>query len=130
MMFDSDVLIWFLRGDVGAAKLIEAERTRVASIISMMELIQGSRSRTELAVIRRFFKEQQFDVLPIDEPASYLAASLIESHAQSHGLQIADALIAATALDHGEVLATANVRHFRVIEGLQVKEFRPQRPVG
>jgi predicted nucleic acid-binding protein len=38
---------------------------------------------------------------------------------------VADVLIAATALDCGEVVATANVKHFDFIPGLVVKPFRP-----
>ncbi len=37
---------------------------------------------------------------------SHLTASLMEAHALRSGLQIADALIAATARESGETLAT------------------------
>jgi predicted nucleic acid-binding protein len=56
---------------------------------------------------------------------SHLAASLMEAHALRSGLQVADALIAATARETGETLATGNVRHFRPIAGLRLKTFRP-----
>lgn len=56
---------------------------------------------------------------------SHLAASLMEAHAVRSGLQLADALIAATARETGETLATGNVRHFRPIPGLLLKAFRP-----
>jgi predicted nucleic acid-binding protein len=41
------------------------------------------------------------------------------------GLQIPDALIAATALERGEALATANARYFRAVAKLQLKVLRP-----
>ena len=44
----------------------------------------------------------------------------VESFYLSHGLLIPDAVIAATALEHGGTLYTKNVRHFRMIEGLNV----------
>jgi predicted nucleic acid-binding protein len=56
---------------------------------------------------------------------SHLAATLMEEHALPHGLQVADALIAATARETMSVLATGNVRHFRVIPRLELKAFRP-----
>ena len=45
-------------------------------------------------------------------------------HAPGDGLHAADALIAATALEHHEMLFTDNVRHFRAIRGLKIKPFR------
>ena len=43
----------------------------------------------------------------------------------SHGLQLGDALIAATALDHGLPVLTANVRHSGAVQGLKVDAFNP-----
>jgi len=125
VIFDTDVLIWFFRGDRRAAELIESVPEREASIISLMELIQGARSRTEIRVIRHFFREHGVRLLPVNESVSHSAASLMEEHAMSSGLQIADALIAATAREAGSALITGNVRHFRVIPGLELKAFRP-----
>jgi predicted nucleic acid-binding protein len=42
----------------------------------------------------------------------------MEAFSLSHGLQIPDALIAATALEHGLPLNTKNVRHFQMTPGL------------
>ena len=125
MIFDSDVLIWFLRGDAAASRLIESEPSPSISIVSVMEVMQGARTKTELTVIQRFLREQDFHVLPINEAISYRAAALIESHAHASGLQIADSLIAATALEWGQVLVTANIRHFTRLPGLLLRTFRP-----
>ena len=95
------------------------------SIVSLMELFHGARSRIELKVIRRFVQENGFRVIPLTEPISHLAATLMEEHALSGGLQVADALIAATARQTGSVLMTANMRHFRAIPGLELKSFKP-----
>jgi len=125
MIFDTDVLIWFFRGDNSAARLIDSEASRAISIVSLMELIQGARSKLEITGIRRFLREQEFRVIPINESISYAAAALIEEHARKEGLQIAQALIAATVLECGEALATANLRHFRALRGLTLRGFRP-----
>lgn len=90
-----------------------------------MELFQGARSLSEVAIIRRFFPSNDFRIIPISETASHLAATLIEEFALRAGLQVADALIAATAREHSQVLVTGNVRHFRVIPQLELKAFRP-----
>jgi hypothetical protein len=127
MIFDTDVLIWFLRGNRQAAELIEQQAERCVSIVSVMELYQGARSQEEVRVIRRFLHENSFRVLPLNEAASHLALTLVEEHARKDGLQVADALIAATARQTATVLATGNIRHFRSIPSLQLKSFRPGR---
>lgn len=126
MIFDTDVLIWFFRGNRPAAELLESQTELAVSIVSIMELYQGARSRDETRVIRRFFPENAFRVIPINESISHLAATLVEEHALRDGLQVADALIAATARESGLILATGNIRHFRRIPALELKAFRPR----
>lgn len=51
--------------------------------------------------------------------------ALIDSHALTHGLQLADALITATALEHGLVLLSGNKKHFAKLPGLDLEVFKP-----
>ena len=126
MIFDTDVLIWFFRGNTTAAEFLERQTDRQVSIVSIMELYQGSRNRDESRVIRRFFQENAFRIIPINEAISHMAVTLIEDHAQNNGLQVADALIAATARETASILATGNTKHFRSIPGLELKAFQPR----
>jgi predicted nucleic acid-binding protein len=50
---------------------------------------------------------------------------LMETLTLSHGLQLADALNAATALEHQLALLTANTKHYLAISGLQLERFEP-----
>lgn len=125
MMFDTDVLIWVLRGNQAAADLLDGQAERTVSIVSVMELQQGARSRQESRSIRRFLQNNDFRVIAINEWISHLAATLVEDHALTTGLGLADALIAATARENGIILATGNVRPMRSIAGLELKAFRP-----
>jgi predicted nucleic acid-binding protein len=50
---------------------------------------------------------------------------LIDTYALPHGLQLGDALIAATAFEHGLTILTANTKHFSPINGLRVEAFMP-----
>ena len=126
MIFDSDVVIWASRGDSEAASWINAARDPAMSVVTLVEVLQGARSTVEMRQMRQMVRALQFRVLPLSESIGNAAAALIEEHALSGGLQLADALIAATAIDAGEVLATANTRHFRAIRKLEIKAFRPR----
>lgn len=50
---------------------------------------------------------------------------LIDAYALSRGAQLGDELIAATALEHGLPVLTANTKHFGAVAGLQVEAFVP-----
>ncbi len=50
--------------------------------------------------------------------------ALIDQLAQSCGLRLPDALIAATAIEHHLPLLTGNAKHFEPIEGLTIEAFR------
>jgi predicted nucleic acid-binding protein len=127
MTFDSDVLIWFTRGEPEAIALINSTLDRSMSIVALIEVLQGARSRQDMRIIKESLAELRFRMIPLSESIGHNAASLIEEYAHSSGLRIEDALIAATAIEAGEVLATANSRHFAPIRGLAVKAFRPRR---
>ena len=99
----------FLRGRVAANDLR-------MSVITAMELVQGCRDAPALAQVRRLLR--QATVVPIDDATSARALGLMDSYFLSHGLVIPDALIAATALEHGLTLYTRNVRDFQMIPSL------------
>jgi predicted nucleic acid-binding protein len=125
MLFDTDVVIWALRGKESAAAKIDAETQRQLSVVSYMELLKGARNKSEQQLVKRFVHDLGFDLLPIDDDTSNRAVIYMEDFVLSSGLDIADALIAATAAEHNCRLCTANDRHYRVIPGLAMDVFRP-----
>lgn len=125
MIFDTDILIWVFRGNPKAARELERAKERMTSVVTVMELYQGARSRGEIRTISQFFQRQGITVLPLSEPIGDTAVALIEEYASSAGLQLADALIAATARQFGLPLVTGNARHFRRIPRLELRPFRP-----
>jgi predicted nucleic acid-binding protein len=125
MIFDTDVLIWASRGNQRAATAIDSCTDRALAIVSLMELLQGVRSKQESREIRQSLRQLQFRILPLSESIGSAAAALIELHALSAGLQVADALIAATAIESGHPLCTGNAKHFRAIRSLSCVAFRP-----
>jgi predicted nucleic acid-binding protein len=125
MIFDTDVLIWTSRANLKAARTIDAAADRALSIVSFMELLQAARSKQEARQIKQSLRQLEFRILNLSEAIGATAAALIEQHALAHGIQLADALIAATAIETGQPLCTANVKHFRPIPGLSRVAFRP-----
>ena len=124
MLFDTDVLIWALRGHEGAASLLEKTEERWISAITYMELIRGARDRQQAHEVRAFVEDLAFLVLPLTERTTHRAVIYIEEHGLRSGLDVADALIAAGAVEGGMALCTANAKHFRPISDLEVRTFR------
>lgn len=83
-----------------------------------MELIVGCRNKTELRTLERFLS--RFRVMGLNERISDTAIELLRRYRLSHGLLIADALIAATALSAEESFVTKNQRDYRFIEGFDL----------
>lgn len=127
MLIDTDVLIWMTRGHAGAAARLQALKPWRISAVTYIELAQGCRSKQELAQIKRGFAVASAQILPISAAISDRAMQLIDTYALSRGLQLGDALIAATALEHNLTVLTANGKHFTPVDGLQVEVFAPQR---
>ena len=125
MLIDTDVLIWMTRGHEGAAAVLQTITPWKISAVTYMELVQGCRGKQELARIKQGLAFSQTVVLPLSESISARAMQLIEHYALSHGIQLGDALIAATAIEHGLAVLTANGKHFTAIEGLAVEVFVP-----
>ena len=60
MIFDTDVLVWASRGNLRAARTIDAATDRALSIVSFMELLQGARSKLEARQIRQSLRHSGF----------------------------------------------------------------------
>jgi predicted nucleic acid-binding protein len=126
MLIDTDVLIWYMRGNVRAAKVLDPLPDPALSVVTYLELIQGMRDKRELKALQDTIRLWGAVILPISENISHKAMFLVEQYFHSHSLRLADALIGATAIEHGQSLLTANVRHYRVIKELRLQAFRPE----
>ncbi len=125
MLIDSDVLVWLTRGHVGAARrLQEIEAWRI-SVVTYIELAQGCRDKSELLRLKKGLAERQTEVFQVTPAISQRAAELVDTLALSHGMRLADALIGATAIEHGLTLITANVKHFGAVKDLNIEAFSP-----
>ena len=125
MIIDTDVLIWYLRGNEKAVNAIIESLPFSISIVTYMELLRGTKDKQEMRKMIKAFDAIGVNIIPIDEATSRLAAKYVEEHALSNAIGLADALIAATAMTRGLPVFTANDKHYRVIDCLQMKIFRP-----
>ena len=85
-----------------------------------MELIVGARDRRDQKIIEDFIA--LFDIKELSEQMGHEAFKELKQYGKSHGLRIADALIAATAKDEDLDLSSKNAKHFRPIKGLKFLE--------
>lgn len=120
VLIDTDVLVDCLRGVPAARRWLEshsAERFLIPGMVAM-ELLAGCRDRGELRRTMEFV--DGVDVV-WPEPSEFaMAYDLLSRHWLASSLAIPDCLIAATALSRSWRLYTFNLKHFRVVDGLDV----------
>lgn len=124
-LVDTDILIDVGRAVSKAIDCVEGIEQRSAlaiSAVTQMELIIGCRNKVELDSHRLFLRRFQIQKLTV--AVSDNAVGLLEQYRLSHGLLIADALIAATALEHGAPFIKRNQRDFRFITGLNLLAYQ------
>lgn len=125
MIFDSDVLIWVQRGNPKAANVINEADDRHVSVLTYMELLQAAQNRKQHEYVTSFLHDLGFQTLPLTERIGHRAAVYVAEYALSHGIRAADAIIAATATENNLPLCSGNAKHYRAIQELKLKVFRP-----
>jgi predicted nucleic acid-binding protein len=121
ILVDSDVLIANLRG-VEAARdwLLDARRDvgpLAVSVVTVAEVAGGMRS-PERQQVRRLLSSMR--TFPVTDRIAWRAAEFMRTYRRSHqAVGLGDYFIAATADVEGLDLATLNVRHFPMIDGLE-----------
>ncbi|MDM8560834.1 type II toxin-antitoxin system VapC family toxin [Candidatus Parabeggiatoa sp. HSG14] len=121
IVVDTDILIDAGRGIEQALvyiKKYENQALLTVSIITKMELVVGCRDKNELRNTEKFL--HRFGLLNLNENISKKADKLLLKYRLSHGLLIADALIAATAITWNYPLASKNQRDYRFIPELNL----------
>jgi predicted nucleic acid-binding protein len=118
-LLDTSVAIDFLRNSPAAVSVVDAALAAGigASEITRFEVLSGMLPQ-EQNETEEFF--DLLDVFPVVESVSRRGAELAQRYRASHeGIEDADYLIAATALELGAALLTTNVRHFPMFSGLE-----------
>ena len=118
VLLDSDVLVDYLRGLPAAGGYVDGLAvTPTCSEVTRVEVLRGMRSH-ERRVTERFLATIRW--VGVDQEISTRAGDLGRRFGRSHGtLGVADLVIAAMSEQLGFPLATLNVRHFPMFQGLE-----------
>ena len=125
MIIDTDVLIWYLSGDENAKEAVEGNIPFSISVITYMELLQGMKDKEETRLFQKQIQNWNTDIIQISKEVSSRAMFFVQEYALSHSMMLADALIAATVVQNGEILLTANDKHYRYIPTMECTKFLP-----
>jgi predicted nucleic acid-binding protein len=115
-LVDTNVFSKIFKNEIRLKQFVESQPTVICATV-YIENLQGSKSNQEKQVIKKYL--DNFPRILINEVISSLAIELIETYSNSHGLLLADALIAATALENDLTVITYNVSDFQFIKDLK-----------
>lgn len=119
-IFDTSVLIEYLRGNEAARSVLDPQADAgeaCASVLSRVEIEGGMRTHERGDVARMF---AGVVLQPVTDSIAIHAGELLRNYRRSHpGIGTVDIVIAATAVRLGAELLTLNVRHFPMFEGLE-----------
>ena len=125
MIIDTDVIIWYLRGDENAKKVIESNLPFSISVITYMELLQGMKDKEETRLFQKQIQNWNIDIIQVNKEISSRAMFYVQEYTLSHSMMLADALIAATVVQNGEILLTAKDKHYKYIPTIECNKFIP-----
>jgi predicted nucleic acid-binding protein len=114
ILFDTDVLIEYLRGSIKAKAYVDAiQNSLYISSITMAELYAGVREGEEYQKLEIFI--ETFEVVNLNKNIAKIGGLFRNQYKPSHGTGLADALIAATAKEIGAQIVTFNIKHFPML---------------
>lgn len=120
-LVDTDVLIDYLRGISQALKYLEGvmnSSTCYISTITISELYAGVRDGRERQVLDQFI--QEFYIAILSDTIAKKAGLIRRDYGKTHGVGLADAIIAATAEDMNAQLITLNKKHYPMLTKVHV----------
>ncbi len=127
---DTNIISYLLRGDNDVMLRWRQERTRgntsIIPIIAYYEAKRGlvaANATTKLEAFEKLCTVLSVDALTLEDmnTASYMYA---ECKKQGKPIEDADLLIAAQAVTRGYTLVTNNIKHFEMITGLKVENWK------
>lgn len=117
-LVDTDVIIDFFRGYRKAEVFVCRHSPQIVlSSIVVAELYAGVKADSELDVLANFVS--LFQVIPVTPEIARTGGLYKRAYGQSHGVGLADAIIAATCEVEKVELKTLNTKHYPMVKGLK-----------
>ena len=118
ILVDTDVMVDYLRGRDAAVALVKGHADRILlSAIVVAELYAGVKGEQEQGVLDELLSVLQ--VVPVGAGTARAAGLFKRDFGTSHGIGLADAIMAATARSENAGLSTLNVKHYPMFKGLR-----------
>ena len=118
ILLDTDVLVDFFRGHGKAVAFVNAHSARITlSSIVVAELYAGVKGDAEQAALEDFVS--LFRVVPVSAVIAKAGGLYKRDYGKSHGVGLADAILAATAEAENAELKTLNTKHYPMLKGLR-----------
>ena len=118
ILLDTDVLVDFFRGHSKAVAFVKARCPRIIlSSIVIAELYAGVKGDAEQAALENFIS--LFRVVPVSAEIAKAGGLYKRDYGKSHGIGLADAILAATAKAENAELKTLNTKHYPMLKGLR-----------
>ena len=118
ILLDTDVLVDFFRGYNEAITFVNVHSARIIlSSIVIAELYAGVKGDGEQAALENFIS--LFRVVPVSAEIAKAGGLYKRDYGKSHGVGLADAILAATAEAENAELKTLNTKHYPMLKGLR-----------
>ena len=116
-LVDSDVFIDYLKDFDLACDFIETHIDRIGlSVITIAEIRAGIKGKEEEQALDQFLSA--IPLYDVTRTIAEMGGDWVRQFGRSHGVEIPDALIAATAAAHHLELKTLNTKHYPMIKDL------------
>jgi hypothetical protein len=117
LLFDTDVIIDFFRGKERAVDYVKSNLENFAlSVITIAELYAGMQKHEKQEI------DEFVSVVPVIQVSVQIAKTggiLKLEYGAAHGIGIADALMAATAIEENLQLVSLNIKHYPMFPHLE-----------
>jgi predicted nucleic acid-binding protein len=118
ILIDTDILVDFFRGYSNAVGFVNAYNDRIIlSSIVVAELFAGVKGDAEQDALQDFIS--LFRVVPLNTEIAKAGGLYKRDYGNSHGVGLADAILAATAAAENAELKTLNTKHYPMLKGLK-----------